>query len=234
MRRASALFTKQTNGALKSTLSATPFNTAIQTRRGTWSTRRAFFATTEADKGNAAAADVKGNTSTDAAAKKDGVDPAAAALAAVKAELDEMKKQLQYAMADRENVRRILMRDVKEARETGLREFAKDLLDVSDNFERALDASKADAERLGEVKLLYDGVAMTEAQLHKVFERFGIKRFKPLGDKFDPAQHSALLELDSPDYPDGHVGVVIKNGFMLKERVLRPADVGVIRKPKSQ
>lgn len=185
----------------------------------------------------------KGQTNTDATkTAPDGANPSAtaaadeasAALAKVKAELDEMKKQLQYTMADRENVRRILMRDVKEARETGLREFAKDLLDVSDNFERALEAAKADADRLPEVKLLFDGVAMTEAQLHKVFERFGIKRFKPLGDKFDPSQHSALLEMDSPDFADGHVGVVIKNGFTLKDRVLRPADVGVIRKPKSQ
>jgi molecular chaperone GrpE len=201
---------------------ATPSSLAAATRCRHFST--------EADKGQSNAEQVKSA----AESAPNATAAADEALAKVKAELDEMKKQLQYAMADRENVRRILLRDVKEARDTGLRDFAKDLLDVSDNFERALDASKADAERLAEVKLLHDGVAMTEAQLHKVFERFGIKRFKPLGDKFDPAHHSALLEMDTPDYPDGHVGIVIKNGFMLKDRVLRPADVGVVRKPKSQ
>lgn len=151
-------------------------------------------------------------------------------LSAAKAEAEELKKQLQYALADRENIRRILMRDVKDAKEYGMREFAKDLLDVSDNFERALAAAKADADRLPEVKALYDGVAMTEQQLHKVFDRYGIKRTSPLGEKFNPQTHAALMELHSDEHADGHVAVVIKSGFLMKDRVLRPAEVGVVKK----
>jgi molecular chaperone GrpE len=154
----------------------------------------------------------------------------AAELAAAKAEADELKKQLQYAYADRENIRRILMRDVKDAKEYGMREFAKDLLDVSDNFERALEASKADAARLPEVKALYDGVFMTEQQLHKVFDRYGIKRMSPIGAKFDPNAHAALLEMHHDEHAEGHVAVVIKSGFHMKDKVLRPAEVGIVRK----
>jgi molecular chaperone GrpE len=165
------------------------------------------------DKGSAEAGKSSANASAsngNAAASPAG--PTAAELAAVKAEADELKKQLQYAYADRENIRRILMRDVKDAKEYGMREFAKDLLDVSDNFERALEAAKADAARLPEVKSLYDGVFMTEQQLHKVFDRYGIKRMSPIGAKFDPQTHAALLEMHHDEHPEGHVAVVIKSG----------------------
>jgi len=154
----------------------------------------------------------------------------------LKKQLDEAKKTLQYAVAETENVRRVGKRDAEQQRDFGIRSFAKDLLDVSDNFERALDASKAAAERLPEVKALFDGVTMTETLLHKTFEKHGVSRFNALGEKFDPTRHSALLEMPSDAYADGHVGLVMKNGFLIgkleRKLVLRPADVGVVKQPK--
>ncbi len=205
---------------------------------------RSFAATSSSSSSSEASVNNQSKAGGEAGASNGGKDNDAAGagaaaaveqqLAALKAEADELKKQLQYAFADRENIRRILMRDVKDAKEFGMREFAKDLLDVSDNFERALAAAKADAARLPEVKALYDGVAMTEQQLHKVFERYGIKRTAPLGEKFNPQTHAALMELHSDEHADGHVAVVIKSGFLIKDRVLRPAEVGVVKKaPKS-
>ena len=82
------------------------------------------------------------------------------------------------------------------------------------------------------MKTLYDGVAMTEAQLHKVFEKYDIARFKAEGEPFDPNMHSAVMEMpaEKEEHKAGHIGLVIKNGFTIAGRTLRPAEVGVIKK----
>eukprot|EP01108_Squamamoeba_japonica_P005868 TRINITY_DN4747_c0_g1_i1.p2 TRINITY_DN4747_c0_g1~~TRINITY_DN4747_c0_g1_i1.p2 ORF type:complete len:243 (+),score=111.37 TRINITY_DN4747_c0_g1_i1:42-731(+) len=181
------------------------------------------------------AADAADKAAEATAAEPKATDDAAAAAEptaeqTLQAEIDELKTALAYAMAETENVRKRMQRDIGEAREFGMRSFAKDLLDVSDNFERALEAAKEDAERIPEVKTLYDGVLMTENQLHKVFQRHGVERFSAHGEQFDPNRHMALMEMEHEELGPGHVGLVIKSGFVMKDRVLRPAEVGVTKK----
>mmetsp|Transcript_2041 Transcript_2041/g.6466 ORF Transcript_2041/g.6466 Transcript_2041/m.6466 type:complete len:247 (-) Transcript_2041:67-807(-) len=159
------------------------------------------------------------------------VDEAALRIAALEKEVQELKAGVQYAIAERENVRRILKKDVEDAKEFGMRGFAEDLLDVSDNFQRALDHVKPEELEANEsFRKFVDGIKMTEGQLMKVFNKYHIQRHDPLGEKFDPNLHSALVEIESPDHAPGHVAVVMKHGYTMREKVLRPADVGVSKK----
>lgn len=132
-------------------------------------------------------------------------------------------------------MRKIAQRDVKDAKEYGVRDFAKNLLDVSDNFDRALSAVKPAAEAAdasAELRTFYEGVQMTENQLHRILEKFGVTKYDALGAKFNPNEHSALTEIESNEHPDGHVAIVLKKGFRIKDRILRVADVGVARSKK--
>jgi molecular chaperone GrpE len=130
-----------------------------------------------------------------------------------------------------ENLRRRTAREVADAKKFAVSSFARDLLSVSDNLTRALtvvtDEEKAAA---GEVwKNLLEGVEMTERELLSVLDKNGVKKINPEGERFDPNQHQAMFEVPDPSQPSGMVTQVVAPGFMIGERVLRPAMVGVTK-----
>jgi len=143
----------------------------------------------------------------------------------------DYKDKLLRTLADMENLRRRTEREIADSRTYGISNFARDILAVADNMERALGAldkelrEKAD----GSTKALLDGVELTERELMKVLEKHGVKRFEPLGEKFDPNVHQAMFELPDPSRPAGTVAQVVQPGYMIGERVLRPAMVAVAK-----
>lgn len=149
-------------------------------------------------------------------------------------ELKEMKDQLLRSLAEQENIRRIAQRDVENARNFAVSSFAKSLLDTSDNLTRAMEAVpeeyRQDNEEHPVLATLYEGIRMTEEGLIKAFAKNGLKRFGERGDKFDPNMHDALFEYKDDALEAGSVGQVMKVGYTLNNRVIRPAEVGVVKK----
>lgn len=153
-----------------------------------------------------------------------------------------LKNQLLLSLADQENTRRIAKKDVESAKKFAIKSFAQSLLETSDNLERALDAVPKDLLEQGEISndssvdlrkvlvTLFEGIKMTEEGLNKALESNGLVRFGEVGEVFDPNRHDALFEYPDPTKAAGTVGQVMKNGFLLNQRVLRPAEVGVIKK----
>jgi molecular chaperone GrpE len=118
----------------------------------------------------------------------------------------------------------------------GIAGFARDVLGIADNMRRALEAVDAETRERADagVKALLDGVELTERELQKMLEKHGIKKFEPLGEKFDPNLHQAMFEVPDPTVPPGMVAQVVQPGYKIGERVLRPALVGVSKGgPKS-
>ncbi|ETI44630.1 hypothetical protein F441_10631 [Phytophthora nicotianae CJ01A1] len=150
----------------------------------------------------------------------------------------DMNDRLLRALADAENVRRISRVDVNNAREFAISKFAKALLDVSDNLKRAhesIDIPALEPEKqLDAIKMLHEGVVMTEQQLQKVFREFKIHQVGEVGDKFDPNVHDALFEYEDATKEAGSIGQLMKTGYLLNDRVIRPAQVGVVKAPKEQ
>jgi molecular chaperone GrpE len=149
--------------------------------------------------------------------------------------LKEMKTNVLRAYADEENVRRIAKRDVENARVYANTKFAKSMLDVADNLERALDAAaksdiakSEDCETTKAFHNLVEGVEMTQKQLTKVFVQHGVVKYGAVDDVFDPEIHDALFKMPDPSKPDGTVGAVLKSGYKLNDRVIRAAEVGTI------
>ncbi|CAB9527743.1 Protein GrpE [Seminavis robusta] len=149
-------------------------------------------------------------------------------------DLKAAKDQLLRSLAEQENTRRIAKRDVQDARNFAVKSFAKSLLEVSDNLSRALEVVpeelRKDTENNPTLATLYEGIEMTETGLMKAFESNGLKKFGTVGDVFDPNKHEALYEYPDAQKTPGTVGQVIKIGFLLNDRVLRPAEVGVVKK----
>ncbi|NIY75135.1 nucleotide exchange factor GrpE [Thalassospira sp. HF15] len=150
---------------------------------------------------------------------------------ALEAEVAELKDRLLRQAAEVENTRRRAKKDVEDAGNYAITKFARDLLDVSDNLRRALDAAGDTSDADPAMKTLVDGVEMTEQALQKALEKNGIEKLEPLGEKLDPNKHQAVFELPHPEYPDGHVAQVMQAGYVLKGRLLRPAMVGVTKNP---
>lgn len=154
-------------------------------------------------------------------------------------EIKDSKDKLLRSYAEEENVRRIARKDVNDARAYAVSSFAKSLLDVADNLDRALAATPAD-KMTGEhaentLKALVEGVQLTNKELEKVFNKFGVTKFGEVGDIFDPNKHDALYNIpitgqeETPPV-EGSIGQVVKVGYQLKDRVLRAAEVGAYMK----
>jgi molecular chaperone GrpE len=141
----------------------------------------------------------------------------------------ELKDRLLRTLAEMENLRKRTEREVTDARLYGVASFARDLLGVADNMRRALDAVSPELRASAEpgVKALIDGVELTERELLKALEKNGVRQFSPRGEKFDPNVHQAMFEVPNPAVPAGSVVEVVAPGYMIGERVLRPAMVGV-------
>jgi molecular chaperone GrpE len=156
-------------------------------------------------------------------------EPSAPAQAGDAALAAEFKDKLLRALAEMENLRRRTEREVTDARLYGITAFARDMLAVADNMRRALDAVTPQLRASAEsgVKALIEGVELTERELLKALEKNGVRQFTPRGEKFDPNLHQAMFEIPNPSVPAGSVVEVVQPGYMLGERVLRPAMVGV-------
>jgi molecular chaperone GrpE len=148
---------------------------------------------------------------------------------ALEREHAEMKDRLLRTLAEMENLRRRTEREVTDARLYGVASFARDVLVVADNMRRALDAVPPEAHANAEagMKSLVDGVELTERELLKALEKNGVRQFTPQGEKFDPNVHQAMYEVPDVSVPAGSIVQVVQPGYMIGERVLRPALVGV-------
>jgi molecular chaperone GrpE len=146
-------------------------------------------------------------------------------------ELAETKDRLLRTLADMDNMRKRTEREVADARVYGISNFARDILGVADNMHRAMAAldeelrAKADEP----TKVLLEGVELTERELMNVLEKHGVKRIEPLGQKFDPNRHQAMYEIEDASVPAGSVIQVMQAGYLIGDRVLRPALVAVAK-----
>jgi molecular chaperone GrpE len=154
-----------------------------------------------------------------------------ARIAALEAEAAQMKDRALRAMADAENTRKRAQKDMEETTKYAVSGFAQGLVGVAENLYRALASVSDDARKSDAVKSLADGVEMTLKELLGVFERHGIRRIDPVGEKFDPHYHQAMLQVDVPDSEAGTVVQVLQAGYAIHDRLLRPALVGVARQP---
>jgi molecular chaperone GrpE len=154
--------------------------------------------------------------------------PAEQVTAALEAAAD-FKDKLLRTLAEMENLRKRTDREIAEARVYGVTGFARDVLAVADNMHRALATidDELHAQSDPKLKAMIEGVELTERELMKVLEKHGVKKFSPEGEKFDPNVHQAMYEVPTSELPPGHVAQVIQAGYMLGDRVLRPALVGV-------
>src|SRR5215467_2546566 len=154
---------------------------------------------------------------------------AAAPSTALEREHAEMKDRLLRTLAEMENLRKRTEREIADSRLYSVTSFARDLLVVADNMRRALEAAtpelRSDAD--GGVKALIDGIELTERELLKALEKNGVRQFTPQGEKFDPNLHQAMFEIPDATVPAGSVVQVVQPGYMIGDRVLRPALVGV-------
>lgn len=145
------------------------------------------------------------------------------------AEIAALKDKLLRTLADVENMRRRSARDKEDAHNYAITKFARDILGVSDNLRRALDSIPAEARENEEVKHVVTGVEMTESELLNVFEQHKIKKVEPMGEKFDPNLHQAMFEVENPSVEPGTVIQVVQSGYVIADRLLRPAMVGVAK-----
>jgi molecular chaperone GrpE len=164
------------------------------------------------------------------AATRASADP----LAAAQRESAEFKDKLLRTLAEMENLRKRTEREVADARTYGIAGFARDVLAVADNMHRALEAIGLELREHADpkVKSFIEGIELTERELMKALEKSGVRKFSPAGEKFDPNLHQAMFELESADVPAGHVAQVIQAGYMIGDRMLRPALVAVAKAAK--
>jgi molecular chaperone GrpE len=155
----------------------------------------------------------------------------AALVEALSKESAEYKDKLLRTLAEMENLRRRTEREIADTRLYGISAFARDIIAVADNMQRALGALDAELREKADAgtKALLDGVELTERELLKVLEKHGVKKFDPLGEKFDPNLHQAMYEIPDPSQPAGTVAQVVQPGYMIGERVLRPALVAIAK-----
>src|SRR5271169_6192896 len=139
----------------------------------------------------------------------------------------DFKDRLLRTLAEMENLRKRTEREVADSRLYGVSSLARDLISVADNMRRALDAVGPELRADALAKALLDGVELTERELLKALEKNGVRQFTPQGEKFDPNVHQAMYEVPDLSVPAGSIVQVVQPGYMIGERVLRPALVGV-------
>jgi molecular chaperone GrpE len=160
----------------------------------------------------------------------DGAGTLEEALAQLRADLDTAKQDVLYAKAETQNVRRRLEKDITDARTYAATGFARDILSVSDNLARALEVIPADLREDERLKNLVAGIEATAREIDKVFAAHGISRIASMGLPLDPNQHQAMIEVPSADKEPGTVVQELQAGYMIRDRLLRPAMVAVAKK----
>ncbi len=149
-------------------------------------------------------------------------------MAELEAEVAKLKNEVLYAKAETENVRRRLEQQAEDRAKYAISNLAKDVLSVADNLRRALDAVPPTAREGNDIaNTLTVGVEMTERELLNTFERYGIRLVPAQGVRFDPNVHQAMMEVEDTTQPEGTVVMVMQQGYVIHDRLLRPALVGV-------
>jgi molecular chaperone GrpE len=152
------------------------------------------------------------------------------ALNSLRGDLEQAQQDVLYARAEVQNVRRRMEKDIQDARAYAATGFARDVLSVWDNLSRAIDAIPAELHDDPRLKALVTGIEATQRELEKVFAQQGITRIASKGLPLDPNQHQAMLEVPSADAEPGTIVQEMQSGWMIKDRLLRPAMVGVAKK----
>ena len=147
----------------------------------------------------------------------------------VEDQISELRDRLLRAMAELENTRKRAERDRVEANKYAVTGFARSILSVADNLRRAIESVPDDDRENETIKTLLAGIEMTERELLKVFEQQGVKSINPLGEKFDHNFHQAMFEVESTGQPAGTIVQVMEPGYVIAERLLRPAMVGIAK-----
>jgi len=144
-------------------------------------------------------------------------------------EVAESRDKMLRTLAEMENLRKRTSREVADARTYGITGFARDVLEIADNLQRALDAVPAEARAAADpgLKALIEGVELTERSLLNALEKHGVRKLDPVGERFDPNFHQAMFEVPDASVPAGTVVQVVQAGYLISERVLRPALVAV-------
>lgn len=158
----------------------------------------------------------------------DGDEPAAR-IAALEEQLAAAQQERLYALADTQNVRRRLEKELADARAYAATGFARDILSVADNLTRALEAIPADQRAVEPMKSLVAGIEATGKELESVFRNNGIEKLVSLGEQLDPNRHQAMVEIPTTDAEPGIIVQEMQAGYMIKDRLLRPALVGVAK-----
>jgi molecular chaperone GrpE len=161
----------------------------------------------------------------------EGGDDLSDAIAQLRNDLDATKQEVLYARAETQNVRRRLEKDVADARNYGASGFARDILSVADNIARALEHVPETLREDDKARRFIEGIEATQREIDKVFAQNGISRIAAVGLPLDPNQHQAMMEIPTADAEPGIVVQEMQAGYMLRERLLRPAMVGVAKKP---
>lgn len=154
-------------------------------------------------------------------------DIAAVRIAALEKEVAEWKEKMMRALADAENTRRRAVKDREDAGKYAITSFAKDLLDFSDNFHRALAAIPGELHNDERIAPIITGLESMDANLLKTFEKHGIKKIEPLDETFNPNFHEVMFEAPIPGKPAGIVIQVVEAGYVIADRLLRAAKVGI-------
>ena len=156
-------------------------------------------------------------------------DPEPGSVEVLQKEVADARDKMLRTLAEMENLRKRTAKEVADARAYGITGFARDVLDLADNLQRTIDAVPAEAKANADpgLKALMEGVELTERSLHSALEKHGVKKLDPQGQKFDPNFHQAMYEVPDASVPAGTVVQVVQAGYMIGDRVLRPALVGV-------
>src|SRR3954449_8409264 len=158
-------------------------------------------------------------------------DPEEGSVEVLTKEAAESRDKMLRTLAEMENLRKRTSREVADARTYGITGFARDVLEIADNLQRALDALPAEAKASADpgLKALIEGVELTERSLLNTLEKNGVRKFDPSGEKFDPNFQQAMYEVPDPSVSPGTVVQVVQAGYMIGDRVLRPALVAVAK-----
>ena len=158
-----------------------------------------------------------------------------AVLQSLQAEVEVLKDQRLRALAEVENIRRRAEKEKTDASQYAVTKFARDMVGIADNFARALAAVPADVRAVADpqVQAVLDGVEATDRQLIQTLERYGVKPVDTSDGKFDPNLHQAIAEVPGNGKPPGSIVDVVQSGFMIGDRLLRPAMVTVAKKDMS-
>lgn len=173
----------------------------------------------------------EGDAPSDGDTNGEGEGDLADAIAQLRNDLDATKQEVLYARAETQNVRRRLEKDVADARNYGASGFARDILSVADNIARALEHVPEALREDDKARRFIEGIEATQREIDKVFAQNGISRIAAVGLPLDPNQHQAMMEIPTADAEPGTVVQEMQAGYMLRERLLRPAMVGVAKKP---